>query len=51
MQHMTIFAGRQVGDAIKRTSFCLNHVTSGANLTIYLVIPPHKLEAYGALLR
>jgi type IV secretion system protein VirD4 len=51
MQHMTIFAGRQVGDAVKRTSFCLNHVTSGANLTIYLVIPPHKLEAYGALLR
>jgi type IV secretion system protein VirD4 len=51
MQHMTIFAGRQVGDAVKRSTFRLNHVTSGANLTIYLVIPPHKLEAYGALLR
>ena len=51
MQHMTIFAGRQVSDAVTRSTFCLNHVTTGASLTIYLVIPPHKLEAYGALLR
>lgn len=51
MQHMMIFAGRQVERAVERSTFCLNHVTSGEGMTIYLVIPPHKLEAYGTLLR
>ena len=50
-QHMTTFAGEQVGRAIRSSSFRVSHVTSGSPLTIYLVIPPHKLEAYGPLLR
>lgn len=51
MQHMTIFAGGQVADSVRRSSFCLPQITAGHPLTIYLVIPPHKLEAYGTLLR
>jgi type IV secretion system protein VirD4 len=51
VQHTTIFAGPQVAAAVAQTSFSLNQVVAGRPMTIYLVIPPHKLEAYGALLR
>lgn len=51
MQHMTPFASAQVQSAISRSSFDLSEITSGEPITIYIVIPPHKLEAYGALLR
>ncbi|MBU2408703.1 MAG: type IV secretory system conjugative DNA transfer family protein, partial [Gammaproteobacteria bacterium] len=43
------------GDAIQAslgtTSFDLADVTSGAPLSIYLVLPPHMLESHGRLLR
>jgi len=43
--------GDQVQASIARTSFDLADVTSGAPLSIYLVLPPHMLESHGRLLR
>ncbi len=36
---------------ISDTSFDIDDVTSGAPLSIYLVLPPHMLESHGRLLR
>lgn len=51
IQHTAIFAGAEVSASLQRSSFSLRQVEQGSGLTIYLVIPPHKLEAYASLLR
>src|SRR5690606_3287827 len=43
--------GDRVQASIGRTSFDLDDVTTGAPLSIYLVLPPHMLESHGRLLR
>ncbi len=43
--------GDRVQASIARTSFDLDDVTTGAPLSIYLVLPPHMLESHGRLLR
>lgn len=50
MQRMTPFSGSQVDAATSSTSFDPQAFIDGAPMTIYLVIPPHKLDAYGTLL-
>ena len=43
--------GDAVQSSLEHTSFDLADVTSGAPLSIYLVLPPHMLESHGRLLR
>jgi type IV secretion system protein VirD4 len=43
--------GPNVEQAISSTDFDLQDVTSGAPLTIYIVVPPHMLHSHGQLLR
>lgn len=43
--------GVQVKDATSGTGFNLDAVTRGDPVSIYLLIPPEKLESHGALLR
>jgi type IV secretion system protein VirD4 len=43
--------GEQVKDATGETGFDLAAVTRGDPVSIYLLIPPEKLESHGALLR
>lgn len=43
--------GDRIEASISRTSFPIDDVTSGAPLSIYLVLPPHMLESHGRLLR
>jgi type IV secretion system protein VirD4 len=50
-QHTRIFTSPAVQQAVSTTSFDLGKVTSGAPLTIYIVIPPAKLLSHGALIR
>jgi type IV secretion system protein VirD4 len=49
--HMLIYAGAKVQASLSRSTFDLALITSGAPLTIYIVVPPHQLEAYASLLR
>jgi type IV secretion system protein VirD4 len=49
--HTLIYAGPKVQASLARSSFSLDMVTRGAPLTIYIVVPPHQLEAYASLLR
>lgn len=51
MQHLSIFIGAQIEGATGATSFDLDAITQGDPISIYLVIPPHQLEAYAALVR
>ena len=37
--------------AIGQSTIDLNHITSGKPLSIYIVVPPEKLESHGKLLR
>ena len=50
-QHLAIFAGPQIAAAVCTSSFELNDITLSAAISLYIVIPPHKLEAFGSLLR
>jgi type IV secretion system protein VirD4 len=43
--------GDLIQASVARTSFDLDAVTSGAPLSIYLVLPPHMLESHSRLLR
>ena len=43
--------GDQIQASIASTSFNLEDVTTGAPLSIYLVLPPHMLESHSRLLR
>lgn len=43
--------GPLLQDVSCRSSFSLDDITSGAPLSIYLVLPPHMLESHGQLLR
>lgn len=43
--------GPVVEAALASTSFDLEDVTSGAPMTLYLVLPPHMLASHGQLLR
>lgn len=43
--------GPAVQAATAASSFSLDDVTKGSDLTIYVVIPPHMLESHGRLLR
>lgn len=49
--HTMIYAGDKVQQALNRSSFDPALITAGAPLTIYIVVPPHLLQAYGGLLR
>lgn len=43
--------GDRVQTSLSGTSFDLQQVTSGAPMSIYLVLPPHMLESHSRLLR
>ncbi len=43
--------GDQIQACLASTSFNLDDVTSGALLSIYLILPPHMLESHSRLLR
>lgn len=48
---LSFLRGNRVQASIARTSFDLDDVTTGAPMSIYLVLPPHMLESHGRLLR
>ncbi|MBP6798306.1 MAG: type IV secretory system conjugative DNA transfer family protein [Luteimonas sp.] len=48
---LSFLRGDRVQASIARTSFDLDDITTGAPLSIYLVLPPHMLESHGRLLR
>jgi type IV secretion system protein VirD4 len=43
--------GDQVQQSLAHTDFDVDDITSGAPLSIYLILPPHMLESHGRLLR
>ncbi|MGV8954232.1 MAG: type IV secretory system conjugative DNA transfer family protein [Cypionkella sp.] len=43
--------GPMVEQAVSSTSFNLDDITTGAPMTIYIVLPPHMLSSHGQLLR
>jgi len=45
------FKGELVGECIDTSSFSLQELVDGAPLSIYIVIPPEKLDAFGNLLK
>ncbi len=45
------FKGELIGDCIDTSSFSLQELVDGAPLSIYVVIPPEKLDAFGNLLK
>lgn len=51
IQHLTVFAGEHLREVTSRTSFVLDDVTVGRPLSIFLVVPPHRIEAAAGLLR
>ena len=48
---LKVFASRQVADSLGASSFDLQDVIEGTPLTIYLIIPPDKLDSHRALLK
>lgn len=50
-QHVGVLYGRGVEESLTRTTFDLAGFRDGKPTTIYLVIPPQKLQSHGALLR
>ena len=46
-----VFKGELVGEAITTSSFSLQELVDGDPLSLYIIIPPEKLEAYGNLLK
>jgi type IV secretion system protein VirD4 len=51
IQHLTMFAGDHLAEVTSRTTFDLSAVTEGRPLSIFFVIPPHRLESSATLLR
>jgi type IV secretion system protein VirD4 len=49
--YVKALGSRDVADCLARSSFDLNDVIEGKPLSIYLVIPPEKLESHKVLLR
>ena len=49
--NMGFLSGDQVKDATGYSDFDLDAITRGDPVSIYLLIPPEKLESHGALLR
>ncbi|MEO8148769.1 MAG: type IV secretory system conjugative DNA transfer family protein [Bacteroidia bacterium] len=45
------FGAMGVKDALSSSSFQLDEIIEGKPLTIYIIIPPDKLESYGGLIR
>lgn len=50
-QQMEFMRGKLVSGAMSRSSFPLEDVTRGEGLSIYLVIPPDKLDSHRQMLR
>lgn len=50
-QHLRLFGGRSVQQAVGHTSIDLAAFQHGAPQTVYLVIPPNKLASHAPLLR
>lgn len=50
-QQMEFMRGPLVSTAMSRSTFPLEEVTSGESLSIYLVIPPDKLDSHRQLVR
>jgi hypothetical protein len=50
-QHLRLFGSDRVTSAIARTSIDLSRIASGAPTTIYLVVPPDKLQSHGGIIR
>lgn len=48
---LSFLRGNRVQASIARTSFDLDEVTTGAPLSLFLVLPPHMLESHSRLLR
>lgn len=49
--HMRVFGAKQVDRATSRTSFSIDALKDGKPMSIYIVIPPNRLETYAPLLR
>lgn len=50
-QHLRLFGSQRVADAVATTTIDLAAIRNGAAQTIYLVMPPSKLESHAALTR
>lgn len=50
-QHARIFAMPSVRDAFSETTIDLDALVAGKPMTIYIIIPPSKLESHAAILR
>jgi type IV secretion system protein VirD4 len=50
-QHLRLFGSPSVRRATDKSTFCLQDVIDGAPMTIYIIIPPTKLESHRSLLR
>lgn len=50
-QQLEFMRGELVGQAMARSSFAIDAVTQGEALSIYLVIPPDKLDSHRQVLR
>lgn len=48
---MRVFGAKQVDQATRRTSFSIDALKDGKPMSIYIVIPPNRLETYAPLLR
>jgi len=49
--HLAYIAGERVQSSLTSSSFDLEDITRGEPISIYLVVPPEKLETHGALIR
>ncbi len=49
--YMKAFLSERVGQTLMRSSFLLADVVAGKQLSIYIIIPPDKLQSHRALLR
>jgi len=51
VQHLSIFAEPELDAALGRTSFRPADIVDGKPMTIFLIVPPSRLEAYAPLVR
>lgn len=49
--YIKVFGSREVAETLESSSFNLQDVVSGEPISIYIVIPPEKLDSHKALLR
>lgn len=49
--HVAYLAGDKMQHSVRNSSFELDEITRGDPVSIYLVIPPEKLETHGAIIR